>query len=87
VGNLPSDRAITKVEGKMARLQIGTKYVVGVGGVEDGKPKIRGEGRAIIDFLPSAWTVAGKASRADGLISLFWDGKIPSLQPAYTMEE
>jgi hypothetical protein len=72
---------------EIPRLLAGTKYLVGVGGVAGGKPKIGKERPAIIDFLPSEDTIAGKASWADGFTSVCGLGKIPKAQPAYPMEE
>ena len=85
-GYLPSDRATTKAAREIESILTGRKYVVGVGGVEGGKPKIHWEDEAIIDFLPSERTVAGKGSWADDFARVGAESKSPKSQPAYPME-
>jgi hypothetical protein len=66
VGNLTSDRAATKTARENPRPQTRRKYVVGVGEVEGGKPKIHYEEEAIIDFHPFEGIAAGKVCWAEG---------------------
>ena len=58
-----------------------------LGELQAGSQKSGKKNGAIIDFLPSEGTVAGKVSRADGFTSVCGDGKMPKPQLAYPMEE